>query len=699
MIRALKNMIRDSIALKLMTSVTIVIALIMIISTAFVARMITDWQYRTLEARSRELKVFLGRAVTDAIIMKDIKMIDSLVSEAVKSQDMIYAVVIDEKGAILSTKQASFNRTFPMIKEILEREKADDVGILIKKINERVDILELAEDIFLPGTKIKIGSVKFGFSKASVRQNARKIVWLLLGTSIGTVAILSVVVYIMVKRMIAGPAAEAVAVASNVASGDLSLSVKVRTNDELGTLGRGLNAMIIGLKNMIMKIQEAGKSLGGVSTRLKEISESITSGSRDQTEVVEDVASSVNEMHFALKEIGGNIQDAYTTSEHTSSTILQMAASIDEVAKTMSELSASIEETTTTVTQMSAAIKQTAENIETLSAAAEETAASATQISISVREVESNAKESAALAEAVAEDGQKLGMSSIEKTIEGMRRIEDAARRTADVVNRLMERSESIGTILTVIEDITDQTALLALNASILAAQAGEHGRGFAVVASEIRELANRTAASTQEIGKIISTVQEETREAAELMKQGLSVVEQGTRLSTDAGEAIKKILERANQSKDMSKSISRAAQEQSRGISQVREAVERINEMTHQIARATREQRSGSEQIIRAAEKMREITRFVKTATAEQAKGSKDITRAVETMSSKMGMVNRAATEVQTGSDLIVKAIERIKAIAKANGELAAGLNSAVVVLSEQAETLHKSIEKFRME
>jgi methyl-accepting chemotaxis protein len=311
--------------------------------------------------------------------------------------------------------------------------------------------------------------------------------------------------------------------------------------------------------------------------------------------------------------------------------------------------------------------------------------------------VESNARQSASLAESVAADAQQLGMRSIEKTIEGMGRIEGAARRAAEVVNRLGEGAESIGGILTVIEDITDQTGLLALNASILAAQAGEHGKGFAVVAAEIRELANRTASSTQEIGKLITSVQEESREAVEAMKEGIVSVDQGARLARDAGEALKTILERAGQSRDMSRSISKASAEQAKGVKQVSEAVDRINEMTHQIAKATNEQRSGSDQIIRASEKMREITRFVKSATVEQAKGSKDITAAVENMNKKVGMMNRAAGEVQTGSDLIVKAVERIKTIARENGEHASGLNATVDVLTAQAGSLKKTMEKFR--
>ena len=694
MVQAVKEKIRARMGLKFVLALSGWILVLMLLGTVFVGRMLFDSQERALEARGRDIGVVLAKAALDRLASDDILGLNLMVGDVVQGGDILAIVFTGTDGAPITSVRASFNVQDAGVKRVLAAEKSDDVKRVLAAVQRELRPVAATVDVMLGGTKL--ANIQLAISRHEVRRDAVRIVLLLLGTSLVIVLTISALVYIMVRRMITAPTRAAEAVAMAIAAGDLTQSVHVNTVDEIGNLGRGLNRMAVGLKGMIGNVRDAAGKLETVSGEVSGVAVNVTEASRVQSDSVDEAASSVNEMHFSLREIAENVEDLNETSEQTSSAVIETAASIDEVARLMTDLSSSIEETSSAITQMSAAVSEIAENVDTLSTAADGTAASTSEISASVREVEASAKQSVQLAEAVAADAQDIGMSSIGQTIEGMRRIEEESRRTAEVVNRLGGRAESIGGILTVIEDITDQTGLLALNAAILAAQAGEHGKGFAVVAAQIRELANRTASSTQEIGKLIVSVQEESREAIEVMGKSVLRAEEGTHLAQATGDAFRKILERAGQSREMSRNISRAAAEQATGMRQVNEAVDRITEMAHQIARATKEQRSGSEQITRAAEKMREITRFVRAATTEQVKASKNITVAMDTMGAKVGLVNRAVSEVRTGSELFVKAIERIKMTARENVELAAKLNSAVEVLTVQAGALKKEIGRF---
>ena len=234
-----------------------------------------------------------------------------------------------------------------------------------------------------------------------------------------------------------------------------------------------------------------------------------------------------------------------------------------------------------------------ANKAEELAAASEETLAAAEEISSSIKEVEQSAKESAMLSEKVKNDASTFGITSVEKTIDGIQNIKLSFDKTAGFIKKLGGRSDEIGKILNVIDEITDQTTLLALNAAILAAQAGEHGKGFSVVADEIKDLAERTSFSTHEIAGLIQAVQQEVKDAIIAMDEGLRSVEVGLKVANDAGDALNKIVESSKQSAEMSISIERSTAEQAKTTRLVSESMEKMKNMVAQVAKAT----SGTEQ------------------------------------------------------------------------------------------------------
>jgi len=289
-------------------------------------------------------------------------------------------------------------------------------------------------------------------------------------------------------------------------------------------------------------------------------------------------------------------------------------------------------------------------------------------------------------------------VEALGKTLAGIDKIKDSSRTASAVIESLGRRISEIGNILNVIDDVAEQTNLLALNAAIIAAQAGEHGKGFAVVAEEIKDLAERTGASTKEIADLIRGVQDESRNAVAAMNQGVKNVDEGVLLGREAEGALKKISESANKSTMMVKAIARATVEQARGSKAVTVSIQKIAETVQQISKAAYEQARGSEQIMKSAEKMKVFTVHVQNSITEQARGSKQITKAMESINEMVTHLNRAQKEQTSGSEQVLKAVEAIKLSSEQQNRSVKQMEEAIDALQRQAEVLRAEIRRFKV-
>jgi len=258
----------------------------------------------------------------------------------------------------------------------------------------------------------------------------------------------------------------------------------------------------------------------------------------------------------------------------------QLRGLVATINQTAVQVSAAAQETQSTAMHLAEASEHQAQEIAGASAAVNEMA-------VSIDQVSANASESAAVAErsvAIAHKGAEV----VQNTISGMDTIREQIQETSKRIKRLGESSQEIGDIVSLINDIADQTNILALNAAIQASMAGEAGRGFAVVADEVQRLAERSAAATKQIEQLVKTIQTDTNEAVISMEQTTSEVVRGARLAQDAGVALEEIETVSRNLADLIQNISNAARQQAASAGHISNTMNVIQEITSQTTAGT---------------------------------------------------------------------------------------------------------------
>src|SRR5579864_8988692 len=234
------------------------------------------------------------------------------------------------------------------------------------------------------------------------------------------------------------------------------------------------------------------------------------------------------------------------------------------------------------------------------------TSSAVEQLTVSMKQVSNNAEASAEAARR-ALDAAEQGNRSVRDTLEGMQRIRSSVQATAKRIKALGDRSLEISEIVNVINDITEQTNLLALNAAIEAARAGEAGRGFAVVADEVRKLAEHSRNATKDIAALIKAIQAETNDAVVVMEEGTKEVEVGAKLADQAGRALDAISSVVRQSAELVQEISLASKQQVRGTEGVANAMQIISNITRQTSQGARQTARTVEQMVHMSEQLNE--------------------------------------------------------------------------------------------
>lgn len=675
------------------------VALIVVLGTGmlFLFFSFRNTQMNFLKEKVKSVTHFVGRSSIDPILYKDILKIDAIIEDMIKDSDIVYALVYDNSGNLLNTLQTGIDINDHEIKNLVGGNNVEITEDIIKKITSYHNFLHFSIPIELEDST-KIGTIKIGALKRNVNNYILKAFTILLFLTFLTIVFQSYLIYHLFKRFVLEPFQVIRDEIEKVSKGDLTVEIKIKSNDEIGVLAHNINDLVKGLKEIVRDVKEVAKNTFRMFESVVYSSKSVEKGSYEQQKSILEAKNLSENIDKSANEIFANIDKLVDSSETASSAIMELNQSMNQIVENAMKFNNSTKESASSVEGLIKSISAISISIDKLTSSVEEAASSITEINMSLKEVQHSAEESAEIAQKVFIEAGEKGIKASLQSMNGMEQIKEAVIMLSQNIERLGKRSENIGKIISVIDEITEQTSMLALNAAILSAQAGENSKGFSIVADNIKDLARKTAKSTKEIVEIVESVKEDTISSVRMVKTGIDKVEEGVKLVNMVNEALLKIKESSELSAERTKIIKKATDEQANAIRQITDIINTIKIQIENISQAIKNQTIGSKNIIDTVDLIKNLSEKLKSATEEQKVGSKQIEELIVNVSEKAADIAKATAMQKENTKNMVTIFDTINNISKDTSLLAEKMVVSINSLENSMKTLIGELEKFRI-
>lgn len=685
-----------SLRIKFIIWVAIVSIATMIAGMALIVSVTRDAQQKALLSKASSIALFVSKLVIDPILYKDVLKIDAIVSDACKDDDVLFVFVNDENGHLLNTPLEGIDNEDEEINSMFGDLMSSNSDEIVKQLLASKNILNVNVPVRFSDNNL--GSVTVGVTKNKLKKLILKTMAVMSLIVILVMVAQSIALFFLFNSLVFKRFSFIYAATNTLASGDLTARIEIKTDDEIGGLASAINKLAENLNHIIKGTKEVVLKVSTISQQVTEYFKGMLEDVKKQRKSLNDTGISIEAIDKTISEVAQGADNFAVISENASLGITELASSIKEVADNVNQLSNQAADAASSVEEFVASIKEISDSLENVSASTEDTTSAVTQINTVVIEVEKAAEESAILAEKVTNEAGSKGIVAGQEAVKGIVTIMETVKGLHDVIGILGKKSDEIGKIINVIDDISDQTSLLALNASILAAQSGEHGKGFSVVAEEIKALAVKTRQSTKEIVELVNTVQEDTKKSVEMVAVGMKKVEEGTNLVKKVNEALQIIKQSSEVSTEKSKLIQRAAAEQTMAIKQITHTITEITEQIEHIAKATTEQSKGSRLIKESVERINELSQQIKKTTGEQREVSNHIKTLVENVSQQAETLKKTTDLQKDSSRNIVESVNEIENVSEENVKRAFQMAETIKELETVTRDLLNEIEKFRV-
>jgi len=446
-----------------------------------------------------------------------------------------------------------------------------------------------------------------------------------------------------------------------MADGDLTVRVTPETTsienpskDEVGMICTVFNRLLAKVQAMVASYELSRSNLSNIVREVQGSAASVTQTSGELSVAANQTGQAANEIAATIQEVAQAAGQSATTSQEMASGSEQQARTATEAAGAMERLSSSIEEVKAGGARQREAAFQADEGMKQAGKAVLQVTKSAQEMA-----------ESAKLASSVAMTGGK----AVDQTIATMAQIKEQMAYSAEKVKELDKKGQEIGAIVETIDQIAEQTNLLALNAAIEAARAGEHGKGFAVVADEVRKLAERATGATKEIGTLIGSVRKDVDVVVKAIEESNTRVAEGAVKSQEAGAALEEILEAANQVAIRVQEVSGIADEMNASVAEVQSTVATVRQVAEEQAKAVIEMANGSAQVSASITTVASISQETAagaeqmSASAEEVSASaQNVSAAVEEQTASVEQVSSSASELETMAVTLKELVQKFK-------------------------------------
>jgi len=433
------------------------------------------------------------------------------------------------------------------------------------------------------------------------------------------------------------------AAAAGIAEGDLEQDVSVASRDEVGDMARAFEAMkeyLSGMADAAARIADGDltvevlpkserDALGNAFARMADSLNDVMLRARS---TAEELAQARTELELVAEQAANATSEVARSSTQVAQGTSQQATAVQEINENVAGLSRSIDQVTSGAARQSGAVEAAVQIGERLASASEQMAASAQAASVGAQSTSTTARD---------------GASRVQATVEGISRLQSRMDAAAREISALGSRSQEIGNIIAVIQDIAAQTNLLALNAAIEAARAGEQGRGFAVVADEVRQLAERVASATKEIATLIEGVQGGVAASVHAMEDGVTEMRFSTEAAAEAGTALSQIMTAVD-------TVAGQIAEIATGSDDVKTAGAELSRRIEDIEKVAKENHTAATSMAEQAAIVGESIESIAAVAEENSASTEEVSAAAEQMSAQVEELSASTSELGRMADAL---------------------------------------------